>query len=108
MVLSTSIVAVHMQVPCRSVTSFQCRCSAIVSSAGNQLPSIESPTMATVSTGFFVSPNVQTFSAAARFASRQLSSQYFGMSVVAAWIGGRIGSDATPAAVFEASAAAPG
>ena len=64
--------------------------------------------MATVSTGFLVSPNVQTFSVVAMLASRQLSSQYFGMSAVASWIGGRIGSGGTSAAVVEASAAAPG
>jgi len=107
-VVSTIIVAVHMQVPCRSVTSSQCRLTAIFCRAGNQLPSIESPTMATVSTGFFVSPNRQIFSVVAELASRQLSSQYVGMSSAAAWTGGRTGSAATPAAVTEARAAAPG
>src|SRR5450756_2685726 len=77
-VLSISMVAVHSHVPCRSVTSFQCRCRAIWSSAGNQLPAIESPTIATVSAGFFVSPNTQTFSVVAVVASRQLFSQYTG------------------------------
>ena len=108
MVGSISIVAVHEHRPRRSVTSFQCRWSAICSSAGNQLPAIESPTRATVSTGFLVSPNVQTLSVAVRVPSRHPSCQYCGRSDAASWIGGRKGSDGTPAAVAEASAAAPG
>src|SRR3984957_20993731 len=105
---SISIVAVHEHRPRRSVTSFQCRWSAIFSSAGNQLPAPESPTRATVSTGFLVSPNGQAFSVAARGTSRQPSCQYCGRSDAASWSGGRTGSDATLAAAFEASAAAPG
>jgi hypothetical protein len=55
-------VAVHAQFACRMVTSFQCSCRAMMFSASHQLPATESPTSATVSRGWAVSPNVHTVS----------------------------------------------
>ena len=48
--------AVSGQTECSSVTSFQCRWTAICCSGVNQSPAIESPARATVSTGCEVSP----------------------------------------------------
>ena len=61
----------HGQLECSSVTSFQCRCTAIALSASNHWPADESPTSATVSTGLVVSPNTHSLGLVTGMSSRQ-------------------------------------
>ena len=70
-----SMAEVQAQLPCSSVTSFQCWSSAIAFRAGNQFPAMESPTRATVSRGCAVSPKTHGFGVSARGSARQPSLQ---------------------------------
>src|SRR5580692_10540490 len=92
------------QLECSSVTSFQCRCTAMALIASNHCPAAESPTRATVSTGLVVSPNTQALGLLTGMSSRQPAVRY---SDWLSWSGGgRTGAAGTGAAGF-ASAAAP-
>src|ERR1700744_6106631 len=84
------MVEVSGQTECSSVTSFQCRSSAICFSGVNQSPASESPTSATVSTGSLVSPYTHSLGAAELSAPRQPSCQYSGRLTRVG--GGMIGS----------------
>src|SRR5579863_10776821 len=59
------------QLECSSVTSFQCRRAAIAFRASNHSPAAESPTRATVSTGWVVSPNTHSLGVLAPKSPRQ-------------------------------------
>src|SRR6516164_8286265 len=102
---SSITVAVHAQVACSSVTSFQCRRTAIACSAETQLPATESPTRATVSTGWLVSPNTHSLGSGTCSPSRQPCRQYDGrLSSLGGGSTGSAGTDVT----LPASTAAPG
>src|SRR5260370_29673753 len=105
--VSHSMVVVHGQSPCNSVTSFQWYCLAITSSAGNQFPATESPTRATVSFGCTVSPYTHPFGVADSWSTRQPCCQYSGaIDMLASLIGGSTALAGGCAAV-PASTAAP-
>src|ERR1700735_743496 len=65
------IVELSGQTECRSVTSSQCRSSAICCNGVNQSPANESPTRATVSTGSVVSPDTHSLGVGELSATRQ-------------------------------------
>src|ERR1700743_3999458 len=64
------------QLECSSVTSFQCLCAAIAFRASNHSPAAESPTRATVSTGWAVSPNTHSLGLLTGMSSRQPAVRY--------------------------------